>query len=615
MRGADYIVKRLVDEGFGDVFLVTGGGAMHLNDAFARNQNLKVTCFHHEQAAAIAAESYARTSLNPCALNVTSGPGGINAMVGVYGAYVDSIPMFVVSGQVKVETLAASYPHIPMRQLGDQEVDIASMVRPIVKYVKTIKTSLEVEEVVERALFLMKYGRPGPVWIDVPVDIQGSKMPSLKLNKFNPIELPKIITQDSGVTSNTSLELNELNHSRITSKNLCLDVIGKLKSAKRPVILAGTGISGVVEKKMFREWIELFDIPVVPGWNAMDLIASGHKNFAGRPGTVGDRAGNFAIQNADFILIIGCRLNIRQISYNWKSFGKNAFKVMIDVDRAELDKPTLNIDVKIHAAAGDFLKIALDEPIKNENLEHIKYRNWCKNNIEKFPVVQNLYKNTKLLNPYYFLHELSRLLPEDACVVAGNGAACVMTFQAFVVKNNQRIFTNSGCASMGYDLPASIGASIARKGRVYCIAGDGSIMMNIQELQTIISNKYPIKILLINNGGYLSIRLTQEAYFPDNLFGTDGQNGLEVPEFEKIAKGFGFQYAAIRNIDDISSLRIQKLLNSSGPAFIEVFVDPTQGFLPKLASRKNEDGSMTSPELEDMAPFLTREELNKHMLK
>lgn len=612
MRVADYIVKRLLAEGIDNVFLVTGGGAMHLNDAFARNRGMRVTCFHHEQAAAIAAEGYARVRQQPCALNVTTGPGGINALVGVYGAYVDSMPMFVVSGQVKLETIAASYPNIPMRQLGDQEVDIVSMVRPIVKYVRTVRHVSEIEGLMDRAIFLMKSGRPGPVWLDIPIDIQAAQFePNTEVQN---LPTPKAMLADFGCTKNTILEIQNPTEDSVDKQALYMKSANQLMLAKRPVIMVGTGVSSAQSRILLDQFLEKWNIPIVVGWNAMDLVPSCHRNFAGRPGTVGDRAGNFAVQNADFILVIGCRLNIRQVSYNWKSFAKNAYKVMVDVDIAELEKPTLKIDLKIHGLAEDFLNFMNRLDLGVCQNQHRKFLEWCKDRVRKYPVVQKEFKKDGKLNPYYFLSELSKLLPEGSTAVAGNGSACVMSFQAFEVKKNQRIFTNSGCASMGYDLPAAIGACIANHNQtVFCIAGDGSIMMNLQELQTVRAMGLPIKIILLNNGGYLSIRQTQIAYFKDNVFGTGPNDGVGMPNFKNVAQGFDLDYGQISNIGDLHSTEIQALIKSSAPAFIEVFVDVEQGFLPKLASRKNEDGSMTSPELEDMAPFLSRDELQSNM--
>jgi len=615
MRVADYIVKRLLSAGLQDVFLVTGGGSMHLNDAFSRNKEFKVTCFHHEQSAAIAAEGYARSSYKPCALNVTTGPGGINALNGVYGAYVDSIPMFVVSGQVKCETVAATYPNIPLRQLGDQEVDIVSMVRPIVKFVHYLNRKEDVESVMDSALALMVNGRPGPVWVDVPIDIQGAIVSVEHQRSVSNEFLPRVdfakLFNDPGCTGNTKLELSRSND----SESKFHAALVALKTAKRPVILAGTGVSSPAARAAFNQLLNELDLPFVPGWNALDLIPTGHKNFAGRPGTVGDRAGNFSVQNSDLILILGCRLNIRQISYNWHNFAKNAFKIMVDIDGAELDKPTLNIDLKIKSKVEQFLDFLLSHKSEIFRKEHSTYRDWCVDRVHKYPVVLPTHIDQTPVNPYFFLSELSKILQSKTTIVTGNGAACVMSFQAFEVKIAQRIFTNSGSASMGYDLPAAIGCALAKgaaKEPVICIAGDGSIMMNIQELQTVSAKELNIKIILLNNGGYLSIRSTQQAYFSDNVFGTDSNNGVAMPEFSKLASAFGLNYCRLDRWDDSTPVLLRRKLESKMPEFIEVIVDPNQGFEPKLASRKNDDGTMTSPELDDMAPFLSRAELSKN---
>ncbi|PRY98660.1 acetolactate synthase-1/2/3 large subunit [Jezberella montanilacus] len=620
MKVSDYLAAKLSHHGLSSVYLVTGGGAMHLNDAFARHPQLEVHCFHHEQAAAIAAEGYARAIQKPCILNVTTGPGALNALVGVYGAYVDSVPMFVASGQVKVETLAATYPQVPLRQLGDQEVDITSMIRPIVKYVRAVNTSADVFDAIDRAIFLMTFGRPGPVWLDIPIDIQAARLPDSQIaaRKEYSLDFDAVIDdllRDEGCTPNTILELQQAKARFDEPQDQFRQAIEKLSEAKRPLIFVGTGVMSSARAE-FSRLINRVDLPVVPGWNAMDLIPSDHKNFAGRPGTVGDRAGNFAVQNADFILILGCRLNIRQISYGWRNFAKNAFKVMVDIDQAELDKPTLTIDLKIKTDVKHFLDYALKTiPDKSPEL-HREYRDWCRTKVQRYPVVKDTVHSNGPLNPYIFLYALSRGLSSDATVVAGNGAACVMTFQAFETKNGQRIFTNSGCASMGYELPAAIGAALAlkRERAVICIAGDGSIMMNLQELQTLVGKQLPVKIFLLNNDGYLSIKMTQQAYFSDNKFGTDASNGLSLPSFRNVAIGFGLAYQSINNIIELEDFLKSDEFNSLKPMLIEVFVDPAQAFEPKLASRINADGTMSSPELDDMAPFLSETELSQNRL-
>ena len=615
VRVADYIAARCVEAGATHVFLVTGGGAMHLNDAFGRNKELTPVCFHHEQAAAIAAESYFRVSNRLAVLNVTTGPGGINALNGVYGAYVDSLGMLIISGQVKKETYLRSYDDIPLRQLGDQEVDIVSMAKPIVKYATTLMNPKLVRQVMDKAIFLATSGRPGPVWVDVPVDIQGTLIDPLELEPFD-FNLNELVN-DPGVTPNTSQEIKLLLQADIQKIDWG-DLIKKLLQSKRPVILAGTGVRISGMHKEFLALVEQLKIPVVTGWNAHDVLANESHYFAGRPGTVGDRAGNFTVQNADFLLVLGCRLNIRQVSYNWSSFASKAHIVMVDADKAELDKPTLNIDTKIHMRLQDFLPKLIGF-LKGyaPTQDHQSFLNWCRNLVKKYPTVLPEYRDLNgPINPYFFMEKLFGELGQDDIVVTGNGSACVISFQAATLKEGQRLFTNSGNASMGYDLPASIGAAIAMGGkkRIICLAGDGSLMMNLQELQTVVGYNLPIKVIILNNEGYHSIRQTQEAYFSDNLIGIGPKDGVTFPDFVALGLALKIKSAKVDTIEGWDLIATQDLFKNFHPALIEVLIDPTQPFSPKLASRKLPDGTMVSPALEDMAPFLSREEFSENIL-
>lgn len=612
IRVADYIASRCVEAGAKHVFLVTGGGAMHLNDAFGRNKEIEPVCFHHEQAAAIAAESYYRLTNRLAVLNVTTGPGGINALNGVYGAYVDSLGMLVISGQVKRETYLRNYP-IALRQLGDQEIDIVSMARLVVKYATVLQDPQMVREVMDKAIYLVNHGRPGPVWVDVPVDVQGALIDPDGLMPYTAGNAGLLVDPD--VSENTLLELAKVESSSLNSK--IEQIVKQFLQAKRPVIFAGMGprISG-----MHKEFLQLLDtlkVPVVTGWNAHDVLTNDSPYYAGRPGTVGDRAGNFTVQNADFLLVLGSRLNIRQVSYNWKSFASNAWKAMVDVDQAELDKPTLNIDLKICANLKEFipsLRKALKtyEPPKT----HLEYLEWCRERVKRYPtVLPEYYEKQGPINLYVWMKDLFDHLGKDEVVITGNGSACVVSFQAAELKSGQRLYTNSGNASMGYDLPAAIGASIAlgRK-KVICLAGDGSLMMNLQELQTVVGYQLPIKVVVLNNNGYHSIRQTQQAYFSDNMFGIGPDDGVTLPNFVELAKAFNIPSVGIRTMEEWSSTSVQELLNNDQCALIELFVDPELSFSPKLASRKLPDGTMVSPSLEDMAPFLSREELADNLL-
>jgi acetolactate synthase-1/2/3 large subunit len=499
-----------------------------------------------------------------------------------------------------------------LRQLGDQEVDIVSMARPVVKYATVLQDPQMVRHVMDKAIYLVNHGRPGPVWVDVPVDVQGALIDPDELAPYT-AGYAELLT-DPDVSENTLLELIETDNS-ILNKQI-VEIIKQLLKAKRPVVFAGMGprISGMHQE--FLQLLDMLKVPVVTGWNAHDVLTNDSPYYAGRPGTVGDRAGNFTVQNADFLLVLGSRLNVRQVSYNWKSFASNAWKAMVDVDHAELDKPTLSIDLKICANLQKFIPALINalktyEPPKM----HLEYLEWCRDRVQRYPtVLPEYYKKQGPINLYVWMKDLFHRLSKDDVVITGNGSACVVSFQAAELKAGQRLYTNSGNASMGYDLPAAIGASIAldRK-KVICLAGDGSLMMNLQELQTAVGYKLPIKVIVINNNGYHSIRQTQQAYFSDNMFGIGPDDGVTLPNFVELAKAFNIPSAGVRTMDEWSSSLVQELLNNDHCALIELFIDPELPFSPKLASRKLPDGTMVSPSLEDMAPFLSREELAENL--
>lgn len=599
IRVADYIAGKLAEHGIRHVFLVTGGGAMHLNDAFGRCKDMTYVACHHEQACAMAAESYCRMSGRLAAVNVTTGPGGTNAVTGVYGAYVDSIGMIVISGQVKWETLVRS-TSLPLRQLGDQEIDIIRIVESITKYAVMVTAPQTIRYHVERALHLAMSGRPGPVWLDVPMNVQGALIDPATLKGYDPSEdRPNLETEDLA--------------------GACRELLDRLSKAKRPAILVGAGIRLSGTHARFLKLAERLDVPVTTGWNAHDTLWNEHPLYVGRPGTIGDRAGNFAVQNADFLLVLGSRLNIRQVSYAWPMFARSAFKVMVDVDASELKKPTLKIDLPIHADLRDFFTVIERELETGSNAKatpaHREYLEWCLKRKTKYPVVLPEYRalETKV-NPYCFAEALFERLPENELVVTGDGTACVTTFQAAFLKPGQRLYTNSGCASMGYDLPSAIGACLAMdRRRITCLAGDGSIQMNLQELQTIVSQRLPIKIFVLNNQGYHSIRQTQHNYFPDNIVGCGTESGLGFPDFGKLAFAYGIPFRRIADHSELAA-GITDTLAGDGPQMCEVILDLNQQFAPKLSSRKLPDGRMVSSPLEDLAPFLDREEFRSNLL-
>lgn len=589
-RVVDYIADFLVAHDITDIFTVTGGGAMYLNDAFGHHAKLHCTYNHHEQACAIAAEAYARYSGRIAAVCVTSGPGGTNAITGVLGGWLDSIPMFIISGQVKYSTTIQS-TSLPLRQLGDQEYNIVASIKPMTKFAEMIINPVDIAYYLEKSLFLAKNGRPGPVWLDIPLNVQGAIIETNELYHYDISE-------------------NEREFPTQISERKAREILDKIMDAKRPVIFAGSAIRASGAYAEFLELIKKFQIPVVTAWNAHDVLWDEHSLYCGRPGTVGNRGGNFVVQNSDMLIILGCRLNLRQISYNWENFAPNAYKIMVDIDTAELLKPTLSIDLPIWADVKDVIS-TLNKLQEGKISNHERWLAWSRKINNEYPVCKNEYYQKKApVNPYVFMKELFEHLHEGDAVIAGNGSACVCSFQAAVIKKNQRLFTNSGCASMGYGLPASLGVAIARKGaQVICLDGDGSIQMNLQELQTIVHNHLNIKIFWLNNDGYHSIRQTQQNLFQPPLCGVNKDNGISFPSAEKIAFAYGISFFKIDSLSEIDQ-KIEQAIAMNGPVIIEVVLDPAQNFEPKLASRKLQDGSIISSTLEDMYPFLPSEEMD-----
>jgi len=586
---SDYIADFLAANNITDVFTVTGGGAMHLNDSLGHHPKLKCIYNHHEQGCSIAAEGYTRMTNKLAAVCVTTGPGGTNAITGVVGGWLDSIPMFIISGQVKRETTVWS-ANLPLRQLGDQEFNIVDCVSTMTKYTKMITAPEEIAYHLEKALYICKAGRPGPVWLDIPLDVQAAIIETSELKHFDISECEE----------NENPKYDEQRTNKI---------IEKIKQSKRPVILAGTGIRLAGAEKEFLQLVEKLKIPVVTAWNAHDIIWDEHELYCGRPGTVGTRGGNFVVQASDLLITFGCRLNIRQISYNYKEFAKNAYKIIIDIDKAELEKPTISPDMPIHADVKDVINSLLNKEFVLDNETHRKWLKWCRDINSKYPaVIEKYYAKTNPINPYAFIEKLFDCLEENDKIVTGNGSACVMTFQAAKIKKGQRLFTNSGCASMGYGLPAALGAAIALKGeRVICIDGDGSIQMNIQELATISYHKPNLKIFLLNNNGYHSIRQTQNNLFKPPLVGIDKESGICFPDNEKLAMAYSIKYKKVETITNIQD-EICEVINTEGPILCEVILDENQKFEPKLSSKVLEDGTMISPEIDDMFPFLAKEE-------
>lgn len=593
MRVADYIFKFLADHGVRHVFLVTGGGAMFLNDALGREKRLKYVCNLHEQACAIAAEGYARVTGTPGVINVTTGPGGTNAITGVAGAWLDSIPMFVVSGQIKRETCTAFHPELKLRQLGDQELNITDVVKPVTKYAVVIRKPEDIRYELEKAWYLCRTGRPGPVWLDVPLDIQAAQINETTLAGYTPeSEFPVPETEEQ-----------QLRH-----------IVEKLKTARRPAIVAGIGVRHAGAVSELRELAEKHRIPLLTSISGIDLIESEHPLFYGRPGILGERAANFIMQNTDLLLVIGTRMGLRIIGYAYEKIARGACKIMVDIDAGELQKPTFRPDIAVHADAGEFLKKLL--PLIPDDYESSgEWLGYCSRLKKQYPVVTAEHRNrTDYVSTYFFAELIGKHCRKNSVVVTGNGVAYTSTFQALPVPDGTRVFANEACASMGYGLPAAIGAAFAGNGReVICLTGDGSVQMNLQELQTVKNYALPLKLFVYNNGGYLSIKLTQNSFFGGHFVGSESGSGIILPDLEKLAAAYGLPFRRLVNNADAAE-NIAGILAGDGPVIIEVMTDPFEVLSPKAASKQTADGRIVSAPLEDLAPFLPREEFLANMI-
>ena len=595
---SDYLAEFLgnSDQVAHDVFLVSGGGLMHLLDSVGRCKKLRYICNHHEQACSIAAEGFARVSNKIGIAFVTTGPGGTNAITGVMGAWVDSIPMMVVSGQVKQSTTIKDQPRL--RQLGDQEINIVDIVRPITKYAVMVTDPASIRYHLEKALHLAKSGRPGPVWLDIPLDVQAAMIDETDLKPFDPAELGEQFDK-----KRLELQVD--------------DLLARLQAAKRPAFVVGNGIRLAGATQEFLQLAELLNIPVLTAISGTDLIFSDHPLYAGRPGILGARAANFVMQNSDLLMVLGSRVNIRVIGYAFETVAREAVKVMVDIDPEELNKPTFKPDIKIQADLRYFVAAMLQR--SEEKAMHYqepeKWLAYCARLRNKYPIVTDEHRAMKeYVSSHYFATVLSDCLPSDAVVVTGNGTAYTSTFQAMPIKHGQRLIANVGCAAMGFDLPASIGACFAHQQKTtVCITGDGSIQMNLQELQTIVHHKLPIKIFMFNNQGYLSIKLTQESFFCGFRVGCCCNSGVTLPDMLKLAEVYGLATSRIENHVDMQ-WKIQAVLDTPGPVLCEVMLDPLENLYPKAFSEKRSDGTLVSRPLEDLYPFLPRDEFNECML-
>lgn len=636
MKVSNYISQKLLESGITQVFTVTGGGAMHLNDALGHQEGLKCLYNHHEQACAIAAEAYTRIHNELAAVCVTTGPGGTNAITGVLGGWLDSIPMLILSGQVRFDT-TARWSGVDIRAMGDQEFDIVKAVDCMTKYSEMVIDPMRIRYCLEKAIYLACSGRPGPAWLDIPLNVQGAYIETEELAGFSPEDYER---GGDGWLTKTSARIKEDEAGQGEKRQVlpgpvkretAKEILEKIKNASRPVINAGNGIRIGQAHEAFLRVAKKLGVPVVTGWNSQDCIWDTHPLYTGRGGGMGDRAGNFAIQNSDLVLSLGSRLSIRQVGYNYKTWAREAFVIVNDIDQEELKKPSVHSDMRVHADVKELLR-ALEEVLDLEykateesplfkggkGIQDMTWNETCRMWKEKYPVV--LPKHLKqdeheLTNVYALIKELGEKLKEDQITVVGNGSACVVGGHACIIKKGQRFITNSAVASMGYDLPAAIGACMADSSEdIILITGDGSIQMNIQELQTIIHHKMPIKIFLINNGGYHSIRQTQKNFFGEPLVGVgDDSRDLSFPEMEKLSAAYGYPYVSIHHNSELGE-RLSKVLSMDGPVICEIFVSRDQNFEPKSSAKRLPDGTMVSPPLEDLSPFLSEEEMEENMI-
>lgn len=595
MRVADYCAEFLATLGIKEVFAVSGGGAMHLVDAIGIHPNLHYVAVHHEQAAAMAAEAYSRINRNLGAALFTTGPGGTNALTGVAGAWIDSIPVLYLSGQVTSDTLLAG---THLRQFGIQESDITTLVAPITKYAITLKRADKIRYELEKALYLATSGRPGPVWIDIPLDLQSQRIDPSHLESFSPPEKPAY--------HHTNQEIEK--------------VWEKILHAKRPVIISGYGIHLAHAEADFLRLVERLAIPVVSSWTSSDLLDYHHPSYVGRSGIMGDRASNFVVQNADLLLILGSRMSIPQVGYNYKTFAREAYIIMVDIDPAEMRKPSLRVHLPIEADIGDFLckwHNYLDHNCLDQqeiSLDIQDWRDYTQKLKEKYPVVLPDYASLDhQVNSFYFIDLLSQKLSKEAIVVTDMGTSFTCTMQTFRVKLGQRLFTSSGHASMGFGLPGAIGACYgSNRQKTICIAGDGGLMMNLQELQTVAINKLPIILFVIHNGGYLTIKHMQQNHF-GRYVGSEASSGVSTPDMLKIAYAFGIEASRIENHHQLQE-ELDTILAKEGPYLCEIKMPEEQPLIPRSSSLKRPDGSIVSKPLEDLYPFLERQEFLANMI-
>ncbi len=586
MKFSDYLANYLYKKKLRNIFSVTGAGSMHFNDSIGSHPGLNVVYTHHEQSAAMAAEGEARISRMPGVVNVSTGPGGTNTLTGVTGAWVDSIPMLVISGQVMKKDIGTDKG---FRQLGVQEANVVEMAKPVTKFCQTIKNPYDIEIILDKAIKISLSGRPGPVWVEIPLDIQSF---NLDLNKIKRIK-----------------KTNNSNKSKTLPKNIKNKILNLILNSKKPIIISGYGIRSSKAEIEFKKFVKLTRIPVINSWNTIDLINSSSTDVIGRSGVFGDRASNYAVQKCDLLIVLGSRMSTAQVGYMDDMFSPKSKKIYVDISKKELNKKTFKADLKIHFDVKSFLSIMNFElKVKKSKINNYLWKDKLlvlKNKYKMIDVHQKRQKN--YTNSFRFIDELSKKLRNNDLIVTDMGTSFTCTMQAFKAKNNQRLFTSSGLASMGYGLPAAIGACIgAKKKRVICIGGDGGLMFNLQEFQTVKHYNLPIKIFVIDNNGYLTQKLMQIKNFK-RYVGAHPKSGVSCPDFIKIAKSFNFQTSVI-NSDTSQNKILSKILKDNKPHVCVVKIHPMQPLYPRVVMKMNKDGSFDRVGLESVYPFLNDEE-------
>ena len=600
---SDYIADHIAEWGIRDVFTVTGGGAMHMNDAFGHHPKLHCTYQHHEQACAMAAEAYARMDNRMAAVCVTTGPGATNAITGVLGGWMDSIPMLVFSGQARYATTVAA-SGLKLRSMGVQECNIVPVVASITKYAQMIIHPEDIRYHLEKALYMAVNGRPGPVWLDIPLDVQGAVIETEELRGYDPQENPEEKPTE-------------------ISQDVIQQILDKIEKSRRPVLFPGNGVRLAGAMDDFQKLVNILGVPVITGMSSVDAMESEHPYFAGRSGGTGTRPGNFALQNSDVLLSIGNRQGFAQTGFQYQDWARGSYTILNDIDENELKKPSLHVSLPVCGDAGDLIRkliCAAELRGADETNPLFKGRDWirqCQIWKQKYPVVTAKHYETieeGCTNIYAFYEELSKAMQEGQTLMVSVGTSRVAGSQAFRVKKGQRFITNPNTASMGFCLPAVTGICVAQPGKpVVCVTGEGSLQMNLQELQTIWQNRLPVKLFVINNQGYHSIRQTQQSYFEPPLVGVGAESGdLSFPDLSRIIPAYGFSYRAVHAAEELPET-LHQILEEDGASVCEVFVTKYQKTEPKTSAKKLPDGSMVSAPLEDMYPFLSKEELEENM--